>query len=173
MPLPPQASDVLLVTIAAGAGTAAAIDFRTRRIPNLLTVGLAALGVTLAATGLSGVSLGSSFAGFVAGMVLMMPGRLLGATGAGDVKLMAAVGAVLGIERMPAAFIATALAGGVLAIVTAVRRGRLAATLDGTGRILRAPAETRKQIESAGVHNKFSYGPAIAAGALLAAWLVR
>jgi prepilin peptidase CpaA len=163
----------MLVTIAAGAGTAAAIDFQTRRIPNLLSVGLAGLGVTLAATGLSGVTLGSSIAGFIAGMALMMPGRLLGATGAGDVKLMAAVGAVLGLERTPAAFIATALAGGVLAIVIAARRGRLGATLDGTGRILRAPAETRKQIESAGAHNRFSYGPAIAVGALLAAWFGR
>lgn len=163
----------MLVSVAAGAGAAAAIDIRTHRIPNAISVGLAALGITLAATGISGVTVGSSFAGFVLGLALMLPGRFLGATGAGDVKLMAAVGAVLGLERVPLAFVCTALAGGVLAIAIAVQRGRLAATISGTGNILRAPAETRKQIEAPGARNRFSYGPAIAAGAVLAAWLAR
>ena len=163
----------MLVAVAAGAGTAAAIDLRTRRIPNAISAGLAAAGIALAASGLSGITLASSLLGFVVGLVVMLPGRMLGATGAGDVKLMAAVGAVLGFERMPAAFIGTAIAGGLLAIVVAIRRGRLSATLGGTGRILRAPTETRRQIQSAGAQSKFSYGPAIAAGAVLAAWLVR
>jgi prepilin peptidase CpaA len=158
----------MLVAVMAGAGTAAAIDFRTRRIPNVISAATAALGIALAATGLSGISIASSMLGFLFGLLLMLPGRLLGATGAGDVKLMAAVGAVLGIERMPLAFVCTALAGGVLAVVIAVRRGRLAATIGGTGRII-----SRQEIGSAGAHNKFSYGPAIAAGALLAAWLGR
>jgi prepilin peptidase CpaA len=163
----------MLFSVAAGTGAAAAIDIRTRRIPNAISAGLAALGIALAATGISGVTVGSSFAGFVLGLVLMLPGRFLGATGAGDVKLMAAVGAVLGLERVPLAFVCTALAGGVFAVAIAIRRKRLAATLTGTGRILRAPAETRKEIEAVGARNKFSYGPAIAAGAVLAAWLAR
>ena len=163
----------MLVAVAAGAGTAAAIDLRTRRIPNPLSVGTAALGLALAATGLSGITLTSSMLGFLVGLALMAPGRILGATGAGDVKLMAAVGAVVGFERMPVAFIGTALAGGALAVAIAARRGRLARTIGGTGRILRAPSRTRREIESAGAQNRFSYGPAIAAGGLLAAWLVR
>ncbi len=156
------------MALLAGAGTAAAIDFRTRRIPNVVSAATAALGITLAATGLSGISIASSMVGFLVGLLLMLPGRFLGATGAGDVKLMGAVGAVLGIERMPLAFVCTAIAGGVLAIVVAIRRGRLAATIGGTGRII-----ARQEIGSTGAHNKFSYGPAIAAGALLAAWLGR
>jgi prepilin peptidase CpaA len=134
---------------------------------------MAALGIVLAATGLSGISVASSMLGLLAGLVLMLPGRMLGATGAGDVKLMAAVGAVLGLELMPFAFVYTAIAGGVLAVVIAVQRGRLKAAIGGTGRILRAPGQAREHIGSAGAHHRFSYGPAIAAGALLAAWFGR
>ncbi len=158
----------MLLAVMAGAGTAAAIDIRTRRIPNVVSAATAALGIALAAAGWSGISIASSMLGFLVGLLLMLPGRLLGATGAGDVKLMAAVGAVLGVERMPLAFVCTAIAGGALAVVIAARRGRLAATIGGTGRII-----ARQDIGSAGAHNKFSYGPAIAAGALLAAWLGR
>ena len=50
----------------------------------------------LAATGISGISLASSLLGFFLGFLLMLPGHVLGATGAGDVKLFAAAGAVLG-----------------------------------------------------------------------------
>lgn len=163
----------MLFSVAAGTGAAAAIDIRTRRIPNAISVGLAVLGIVLAATGMTGITVGSSFAGFMLGLVLMLPGRILGATGAGDVKLMAAVGAVIGVERVPLALVCTAIAGGVLAIAVAVHRGRLAATISGTGKILRAPTESRKQIQAPGARNRFSYGPAIAAGAVVAAWLAR
>ncbi len=163
----------MLVVVAAAAGTAAVIDMRTRRIPNVVSAGTAALGVALAAGGISGITLTSSLLGFLVGFAVMVPGRVLGATGAGDVKMMAAVGAVIGFERMPVAFICTAIAGGVLAFAIAIRRGRLGATLGGTGRILRAPTATRSSIEAADARNRFSYGPAIAAGAVLAAWFVR
>ncbi len=42
----------------------------------------------------------------------MMPGHVLGATGAGDVKLMAAVGAIVGPAMVVTAFLFTAIAGG-------------------------------------------------------------
>ena len=95
----------MLLAVAGGAGAGALIDLRTRRIPNAISVGLAALGVVLAAGGASGTSVASSLAGFFAGLLLMMPGHLLGATGAGDVKLFAAVGAVVGLERIVGAFL--------------------------------------------------------------------
>jgi prepilin peptidase CpaA len=163
----------MLVVVAAAAGTAAVIDIRTRRIPNVLSAGTAAIGIALAAGGWSGITLTSSLLGFLVGIAVMFPGRVLGATGGGDLKLMAAVGAVIGFERMPAAFISTVIVGGMLAFAIAIQRGRLGATLGATGRILRSPTATRSAIESAGGRNKFSYGPAIATGAVLAAWLVR
>ena len=60
-------------------------------------------------------------AGFMIGMALMMPGHLLGATGAGDVKLMGAIGAIVGPGMVVSAFLFTAVAGGVLAVAVATR----------------------------------------------------
>ena len=54
-----------------------------------------------------------------------MPGHVLGATGAGDVKFMAAIGAIVGPALVVSSFLFTALAGGVLAR----RRRRQAATV--------------------------------------------
>ena len=62
----------------------------------------------------------------------MLPGYLLGATGAGDVKLMAAVGALLGPDGILWAFLYTTIAGGAIALVIAAWRGRLQTTLDET-----------------------------------------
>lgn len=99
----------------------------------------------------------------------MMPGHALGATGAGDVKLMAAVGAIVGPALVVSAFLFTAVAGGVLAIAVAVRRQRLGATMAGTGRLISAPGEAKKEIQAATGSSRFAYGPAIAIGSVLAA----
>lgn len=160
---------IALAAVLAGAGTGAAIDIRTRRIPNVITFGTAALGLTLAATGLSGVSPASSLVGLVLGLLLMLPGHFFGATGAGDVKLMAAVGAVLGLERIVQAFLLTAIAGGLLAVGLAIANRRLGATVRRTGKLMRAPGDAKREIESPDVGNRFAYGPAIAVGAVLAA----
>ena len=82
----------------------------------------------------------------------MMPGHLLGATGAGDVKLMAAIGAIIGPALVISAFLFSAVAGGVLAVAVALRRRRLAVTLAGTGRLIAAPTgrETGNRIGDAG-----------------------
>jgi prepilin peptidase CpaA len=105
----------------------------------------------------------------VAGLLLMLPGHALGATGAGDVKLMAAVGAVLGIHVIVNAFLFTALAGGVLAVTVAMRRRRLGATLSGTTRLIASPTGARHEIQGAAKASRFAYGPAIAIGSLVAA----
>ncbi|HET8773167.1 MAG TPA: A24 family peptidase, partial [Thermoanaerobaculia bacterium] len=127
--------------MAAGALVATVVDIRTRRIPNDLTATMAGLGIGLSASGISGVPLWASMLGFVVGLALMMPGHLLGATGAGDVKLMGAVGAIVGPATVVNAFLFTAVAGGILAVVVALRRRRLVATIAGTGRLVSAPAE--------------------------------
>lgn len=169
MRLPPQAFSPGFVALAAGALTATIVDIRSRRIPNVLTGSMAAAGIGLAASGMSGVSVGASIAGLVAGLLLMMPGHVLGATGAGDVKLMAAVGAIVGIHLVVNAFLFTALAGGILAVAVALRRRRLAATLSGTGRLIAAPSGARREMTGAAPVSRFAYGPAIAIGSVMAA----
>lgn len=157
-------SSVALGVLAAGLAGATIIDLRTRRIPNLLTGGMIGLGFALAAAGASGISVRASILGFVLGLLLMTPGYLLGATGAGDVKLMAAVGALIGPVLVINAFLGTAIAGGVLAVIVAVRRKRLAATLAQTGKFMKAPGQVPKEVQAATTASRFAYGPAIAVG---------
>jgi len=132
---------------------------------------MAGIGVGLAASGISGVTLVGSVLGFILGFALMLPGHALGATGAGDVKFMAAVGAIVGPATVVTAFLFTAVAGGILALAVAIGRRRLSATLAGTGRLISAPGEVKKEIQAATVSSRFAYGPAIAIGSVLAALL--
>jgi len=149
-----------------GLAIAVYTDVRTRRIPNWLTAGIAAAGFGLAFGG-GAVTPMQAALGLLAGLALMMPGHVIGATGAGDVKLMAAIGAVVGPEMALRAFLYTAVTGGVFAIVVAARRGILAPTLQDAGRLVAAPAMARTTIESPSRGNRFAYGPAIAVGTLL------
>jgi len=159
----------VLTTVAAGTGTGAAIDLVTRRVPNELTVSLAALGVAMAASGVSGLSVAASLLGFALGLALMLPGHVIGATGAGDVKLFAAVGALIGPAHLVTAFVDTAIAGGVIALVVALRRRRFRQTIDRTAALIVTRAANAAEIESPLVNNRFAYAPAIAIGAIVAA----
>ena len=165
----PAVSSVAFAALTSGALVATVVDIKVRRIPNALTATMAGIGIGFAASGISGISLAASVAGFILGFALMMPGHALGATGAGDVKFMGAVGAIVGPAVVITAFLFTAVAGGVLAVAVAVRRQRLAATLAGTGRLIAAPGEAKKEIQAATGSSRFAYGPAIAIGSVLAA----
>jgi prepilin peptidase CpaA len=165
-----QSSDALVTAIiAVGMGAAAVIDLRTRRIPNILTATLAAIGVGLAVAGLGRVGLGAAVLGCLLGLAFMMPGHIFGATGAGDVKLLAAAGALLGPTDTIYAFLYTAIAGGVLALAVAVARRRVAQTLTSAGALVSGSEQARTEIESTSSDNRFAYAPAIAIGVVLVA----
>lgn len=158
-----------MAVVACSGALSAAIDLRTRRVPNEVTLGTAVAGLVLAAVGLSGVTLGASLAALVLGFVLMLPGHLIGATGAGDVKLFAALATLLGPAGAVTAFFYTAIAGGVLAVVVAIRRRRLVETMGGVAALVSSAGGRRTDIEAPSRNNRFAYAPAIAVGALLAA----
>ena len=101
----------------------------------------------------------------------MLPGHVLGATGAGDVKLMAAIGSLVGPALVVKAFLFTAVAGGVLAVIVALRRRRLAATVAGTARLISTPGDARSELKAATPSSRFAYGPAIAIGSIIAVLL--
>jgi prepilin peptidase CpaA len=165
-----QASDLLTVGIVGAAGSVAAlIDLRTRRVPNPLTLSIAAAGLALAMAGLGAGALSQALLGLTTGLVLMLPGHLLGATGAGDVKLFAALGTVLGPIGIAWGFAYTAMAGGALAIVVALRRQALKETMGRTAELIRTAGATAADIEAPSRNNRFAYAPAIAFGTLLAA----
>jgi prepilin peptidase CpaA len=167
----PASDAIVFAALCAGVGGGAIVDARNRRIPNEVSLLTAVAGVTLAATGLSGMTLASSLLGFGLAFMLMLPGHVLGATGAGDVKLFAAAGTLLGASRVLPAFFFVAVAGGVLAMGVAWWRGRLGRTMKLTAQQCGSPIDAKVAIESTGEHNRFPYGPAIAAGCALAMWI--
>lgn len=160
---------ITVAAVLASGGTGAAVDLYTRRVPNALTLSAAALGIIVAATGIGDVSARAALLGFLTGFVLMLPGHVLGGTGGGDVKLMAALGAWLGPSMIVKAFLYSAIVGGVLAIIVAVHRRRVGRTFRGVGRLIVTPASARQDVEATGADNRFAYAPAIAMGSLLVA----
>jgi prepilin peptidase CpaA len=157
---------IFVVLVAALVSTA--IDVRTRRIPNALTFGIAAFGFAMAGSGSSGLSFGGAIAGCLLGLALMVPGHLLGGTGAGDVKLVAALGAVVGPRYILVTFLYSAMAGGVIALGYAWARGRLRQTVRSASRIAVGDEQARSRASAIGTNNRFPYAPAIAMGSLLA-----
>jgi prepilin peptidase CpaA len=113
----------LLTLVAA----AAWFDARVRRIPNRLTIPGLAIGLLLrtadAARAATLAPLLSGFGAVAVVFVLSFPLFAVRGLGGGDVKLLLAVAAFLGLERIGPALLASAVAGAVMALAWAVRRG--------------------------------------------------
>ena len=150
--------------------TGAVIDSRTGRLPNVLTASVAIAGVAAAIAGVHPIGVAAALGGAALGFALMLPGHLFGGTGAGDVKFLAALGTWLGPRQILTAFLVSAIAGGVLALAHAWRRGRIALTLSRTAGLITAPGVTRDEVNHASSLTRFAYGPAIALGAVAAAF---
>jgi prepilin peptidase CpaA len=168
----PAAIRILLVIFVC---LAAILDVRTRRIPNWLTVSALAVGVT-AQLLLRGAAGGRAAAlGFAVAVALTLPLFALRALGGGDVKLMAAAGAMAGPWSFLVIFVLNALFGGVAAIVLAIRRRRLSRALRNVGVIFtdlahgRAPHTSHPQLDiSSGQALTLPRAPIFASATLLA-----
>jgi prepilin peptidase CpaA len=147
-------------------------DIRTRKVPNIITGPALLLGVGahLVLGGTSGAL--SALAGALLAGAVLFPGWLVRWMGAGDVKLMAAVGAWLGFPSSLFAVLAALVAGGVIAVMVAVRRGILGRSLRAAALLIPglaarvggpgpAPAESGF---------RFPFALAILAGSLFALW---
>jgi prepilin peptidase CpaA len=104
---------------------AAAWDLRTRRIPNLLTFGGALIALMLHGYFGGWSAAGLSLAGWAVGVALFLPFFALGGMGAGDLKLLAAVGACVGPVATVWVALFTSIAGGVMALAVASYSGYL------------------------------------------------
>jgi prepilin peptidase CpaA len=104
---------------------ACATDLHSRRIPNWLTFGAAALAFAFhyATGGPEAVRMATT--GWVTGLFLFMPIFVLGGMGGGDVKLLAALGAWLGPSATIWLAVYASMAGGVLAVALALRHNYL------------------------------------------------
>lgn len=172
MPVAPLSDTVLLVFVA----LAAVADLASRKIPNpLVLLGLlVALGVHLAPGGSALAWLG----GALTGLLVFLPLYLLRGMAAGDVKLMAMVGAFTGPALALQICAATFLIGGLMALAAVLRRRRWRAAARNlrfllTPLLLRAlGTDVAPQALPPGVSvGAIPYGVAIAlATALLLAW---
>jgi Flp pilus assembly protein protease CpaA len=120
-----------------------AVDLRTRRIPNLISGSamLLGLGLNLAYFGVAGLL--ASVTGLVVTMAVLFGPFALGGIGAGDVKMMGAVGALLGLQLTLMGLGIGAVVGGVIMIVHLARVGRLREKLAATGDMVYAATVTR------------------------------
>jgi prepilin peptidase CpaA len=116
----PKVTVVLIVAVAA-----AICDVRTKRIPNVLTFGAAALAFLVALVGHGVTGFGLAVAGWLTGAALFFPFFALRGMGAGDVKLLAALAAWFGPSDAIWLAIYASVAGGVFAGVVALARGYL------------------------------------------------
>ena len=127
-----QAIWIVCALLAAIAGLT---DLRWRRIPNWLTVSGAAVGVSLNAVlrGLHGVE--DSLLGLLLGLGVLLPFVLIRSLGAGDWKLIGAVGAFLGPRELIAVLFATIVVAGAMAFILIVIKGRVRQTLRNCSRM--------------------------------------
>lgn len=165
-------------------GLALGYDLATRRIPNwLVLAGLIAgvgwslfLGSTTGgqASEGAGVGLAKSLLGALTGLAIMLPLYFLHAMGAGDAKLMAAIGTFLGPMQVLGAALLTFVAGGLLSLIAALGSGSLPRVL-GNLRLMgmaavsgRASGMSLRDVPTTG---RLPYTIAITVGTGLQLWL--
>jgi prepilin peptidase CpaA len=171
---------VSAVLLAVALGAAVWFDVKYRRIPNKLVLAgtLAALALhTVLPDGTGffsdhpgGLGFLNALAGLGVGFAVLLPMYLMRALGAGDVKLMAMIGAFLGPELILGAILTTFIAGGVLAIVAALWSGVMLQVLANVRFLLfhgvvQAMSGSKPEFDApATTTGKLPYAIAIAAG---------
>lgn len=112
----PLADKFLLSTLLILLFIAGIVDWRTYKIPNILTLPAAVGALTYYGVGYGGAGIGFSLAGFGTGILLLIVPYLAGGMGGGDVKLLAMIGAFLGTKAVFIAFLYIAIIGGFYAV---------------------------------------------------------
>jgi prepilin peptidase CpaA len=173
-------SHVLWSLAAIVALIAGVTDWRSRRIPNWLTVPAAALGLILSTVYFGWPGAKSSLAGLGLAMLLLFPFVALHAFGFGDWKLVGASGAVLGVDSVFPVFFVAAIVNAVIALGMVIWQGRLGRTLGNVGGIFWSVVRLRRPDPSISLENpetaKVPFGVAWAvavvgcAGAKLWGW---
>ena len=167
----PFENELLIIFIVLVTATAAGFDIVKHKIPNMLNFP-AMLGAVVYFTALHGWD-GFVFSacGMLTGIALLLLPYLMGGMGAGDAKLMGAVGACLGTEHAIKAFIYVAAMGCVYALIVMIaQRSRMKGYFKQLWLTAQAVMLTRHYVpveSSDGERPKVYYGVAIAAGTLL------
>ena len=167
---------IYLIAACTCAAISAVFDVRSRRIPNLITGPAILLGLLLHGLGDSWHGLLSSLAAGLICFAAFLVFHLAGGMGAGDVKLMTAVGCLAGMPHVAFLLIFTALSGGVMGAALAAFRGRLRETLLNLGSLIaHHKQEGLTPHPELNVRNgatlRLPYGVAIAAGCVITLYL--
>lgn len=147
-------------------------DLASRRIPNQLVYAGVAVGLACQAVLPSGEGVVIGLQGMGLGLLLFLPLYALRAMGAGDVKLMAMVGAFVGPQHVVGAVLAALVAGGVMAVVMTIKHRAVRRLIDNlrlmlTGSMVRLASGQLPVPEQPAVSvGKLPYAVAIAAGSL-------
>ena len=120
----PQVSQEVAWFVSAVLVEAALIDGWKLKVPNWLTFHMVIGGLAFATYTGGSAGLLWAFAGAVVGLALLLPLHMIGGMGAGDVKLMAGIGAWMGPSLTLGAFVVSVLAGGLMAIAMVVWSGQ-------------------------------------------------
>jgi prepilin peptidase CpaA len=162
---------VLKCLLVALVGVAAAYDFRFRRIPNWLNLSGVILGTGTNTLLFAQHGLKAALMGFGLALVLYVPLYMLRAMGAGDAKLMSAVGSVVGPQNWLIIFLCTAITGGILAVAVALNKKGLRRTFLNVAVLInelmhfRAPAVRHESLDVKSRHSmRLPHGVSIAFG---------
>jgi prepilin peptidase CpaA len=136
----PPVFQVLLLLLVLSAGLS---DLRSRRIPNWLVLAglLLGIGLNTFLYGTAGLWIALKGAGLA--LAIYFPLFALRAMGAGDAKLMVAVGAIVGPGNWLAIFFCSAILGGIIGLVFVLAKKRFSRTLSNIMFILRELAYLR------------------------------
>ena len=147
-------------------------DLRSYKIPNWLTMPAMAFGI-IAHTLVNGQEgLFFSVEGWGLGLGLFLIFHLMGGMGAGDVKLMAAVGSFLGPEGVLSAVVVTGLLGGLYAAAAMMAHWGLRETLQRVGTMLTMQALSHEAALATTSHVQLRYSLVIGLGTLLSQMVV-
>ena len=154
--------------------TAVSYDVATRRIPNWLVCVSLLTALTCSSNGATSLDFTASLLGAVTGLLVLLPFYVLRVMGAGDVKLLGAVGALLGpIPTLGAALLALA-AGGALSVMAALGSRsllRVVANLRLMLFVFAAGKSSGMSVTDVNTTGRLPYAVAIAAGTGLQLWL--
>ena len=78
----------------------AVIDTSTKKIPNAIVLTIFIIGLCFNSLTFEGIGFWESIIGFSVGLIIMLPSYSFAGMGAGDVKLMAAIGSVVGFDKI-------------------------------------------------------------------------
>lgn len=113
-------------------------DWRSRRIPNWLTVPGLLLGIAANSWLHGWPGTKDSLLGAALGLALLLPFVLINSLGAGDWKFVGALGAFLGPQNLLTVLLLGILVNGVIAAIMIVRKKRVRETVRNLGRMLAA-----------------------------------